>query len=191
MHLLLRVPAQHQKTVVKYLLSIGALFSLVAVLLLMAFGEESETSGHLWWKTSRQVPYEERLPYLLGGIALVALAVTLFAAAAWIAIHPKARGQRAEHRKLAEKRAFQTQTNEGRAQRAFERGDRGFAVTLRIDDGSHWPTLREVELQGWRQTEMRLRKAVTTTDVTPHSDGGHTVVRNSTQEATFYLRGLT
>ncbi|QIK68018.1 hypothetical protein G7072_18200 [Nocardioides sp. HDW12B] len=187
MHLLLRIPAQHQRAVVKYLLLGATMCFLFAVLLIMAFGEESETSGHLWWKSTREVPYDQRLPYLLGGIALVALAAILFAAATWLTLHPKARGQRAEQRRLAEKLAFQTSTDEGRAQRAYERGDRGFAVTLRVDDGSHWPTLREVELQGWRQTDMRLRKAIKTSDVTPHWDGSHTVVHNYTQEATIYF----
>jgi hypothetical protein len=78
-------------------------------------------------------------------------------------------------------------TNEVRAESAYKRGARKYEVRLRIDDGSHTRRVREIESQGWRRVhEVRHRKQ-NTTDVTANADGTHTVIRRSTQHATYYF----
>ena len=186
-HLIARLSADHQKTAAKAALVAAGLSAVFAALSFMTFTEKSETSGVLWWKVTRQLTYGERAPYLYSGLGLAALAAVLALVAAAIWVHPATRASRAQQRQEAQKLLFQTTTIEGRAQRAFELGDLGFAVTLRVDDGSHWRHLREVEAQGWRQTSQLLREKKRFTDVTPHGDGSHTVIRSSEQEATFYF----
>lgn len=185
MQLLSRIPPQHQEASQRWCLTLALAAALLSAVQLLAYSEDTESTGALWWKVTRQVPDSERLPYLLSGVALATLAIILFAAGAWIFAHPAMRRQRHNHRKALEKERFQTQTPEGRAQRAFELGDAGFAAELRVDDGSHWPVLRRIEAEGWRQTGQRLHKLKRITHVTPHWDGGHTVERSSTQNATF------
>ncbi len=70
-----RIPDALQKPATKGLLCLAVACSLVAILLILEFSQTTKTSGHLWWKESREIPLNERLPYLLIGIGLLIVAV--------------------------------------------------------------------------------------------------------------------
>ena len=73
--LLSRIPAKKQRPIAKGLLGVAAFFSLYAFLFIMWFGETKESSGWLWWQTSREIPLDERVPHLLIGLGLLVAAL--------------------------------------------------------------------------------------------------------------------
>lgn len=83
--------------------------------------------------------------------------------------------------------ALNALTTDGRAHSAYERGDAEYEVKLRIDDGSQLRRVQEIEAQGWRQVREVRHRQEKQTNVTAHSDGTHTVIRSSTQHATYYF----
>jgi len=74
-------------------------------------------------------------------------------------------------------------TDTGRAHKAFERGDRTFEATVRIDRGGHHSTVEAIEERGWILIQERANRQKKV--VTAHSDGTHTV--KASQTATFYF----
>lgn len=68
--LLSRMPPSLHKPASIALVGLGAVCFLVAILLFVQFSQTTETSGHLWWKETREIPLDERRPYLIVGICL-------------------------------------------------------------------------------------------------------------------------
>lgn len=56
-------------------LAVLALLALVAALILFAiYSRTTETSGHLWWAETREIPLEERRPYQFAALGCFAFA---------------------------------------------------------------------------------------------------------------------
>lgn len=78
---LARIPVKmqrHAANVILYVAFLAALFGAVAF---GVFSETERTSGALWWRETTEVPLSERVPALVVGVVLVAVAATsVFAA---------------------------------------------------------------------------------------------------------------
>jgi hypothetical protein len=82
-NVLSKVPVKYHKRLRFGLLYVAFLSFIIGMSLLMAFTEETETitkeSGHLFWKKTTETTIHhdlsERLPYLIGAVVLISVAV--------------------------------------------------------------------------------------------------------------------
>lgn len=212
-----RLPSSLHSTAVKALVGLALLCALIAMLFFIGFSETTETSGHLWWKETREIPYAERRPYLLAGIGLgIATAVLLLGVLELVAA--QARQRRAQrrwemspdgqvHRQAAEAAAQRRREAEA-AQRAereaaearlrWERSTAGRAA-LAYQRGDHYFSielvadedlaqhLNAVTTVGWVQDSVSRRHSKTTS-VQPIYDGTHEVTRDTVEHRTYLFR---
>lgn len=185
------VPPRHLGTLLRVLLGLAGFSAAFGALWLMEYTQTTETSGMLWWKETRQIPIEERQPSLLIALSLFALATILVVLAVRVAWHQKRAEVRVRLEREAERRRREHErwlrTPEGAAWEAFDRGDREHVVTLRVLPPKHRETIRAIEAVGWVFDGQDLHPAVHTKESKRNLDGGHTVVRSSIQDATFYF----
>lgn len=78
---LTRVPVNRQEPLAKGLLGVAGCIALLGVVFVMAFTERTETTGHLFWKETTELSLSERLPWLLVGIGMIAVAAVCVVAA--------------------------------------------------------------------------------------------------------------
>ena len=52
-----RLPVSLHSTAAKALLGLAVLLAAIASLCFIGFSETTETTGHLWWKETREIPY--------------------------------------------------------------------------------------------------------------------------------------
>jgi len=76
-----RIPVRLQKPVAKGLLVAAFFAADFGALNVMGFSKSTETSGWLWWQETTEIPLSERLPYLVTGVGLFAVAVICVAVA--------------------------------------------------------------------------------------------------------------
>lgn len=69
-----RLPASSQSPIAKALVSLALFCCIAALVCYFSFSATTETSGHLWWKETREIPWAERRPYLIAVIAFVTAA---------------------------------------------------------------------------------------------------------------------
>ena len=117
-----RLPVSLHSTAAKALLGLAVLLAAIASLCFIGFSETTETTGHLWWKETREIPYGERRPYLLAGIGLAIAAASLMIGALEL-IAVQARQRRTDRRQRQEVAMAQVRwemSPEGQAHRQAE-----------------------------------------------------------------------
>ena len=92
-----KLPVSLHSTVAKALVGLAALCALIAIMSFIGFSETTETTGHLWWKENREIPYGERRPYLLAGLGFAVTAAVLLLGALEL-VAAKSRQRRAQRR---------------------------------------------------------------------------------------------
>lgn len=205
-----RLPASVHSTAAKALAGLAILCALTAVLLFLGFSQTTETTGQLWWKETREIPYAERRPYLLAAIGFaIAAASFLLGTLELVVAHRRwAFSPEGQAHRLAEQaatqRRWEAETAErarqeaararwlwensiaGRAALAFQRGDHYFSIEL-VVDGDLAQHLNEVSMAGWRQ-ESFGRRHERTTRQRPLHDGTHEVTRETVEHRTYLFR---
>jgi hypothetical protein len=205
-----RLPVSLHGAAAKALLGLAVLCALFAIMSFLGFSETTETTGHLWWKETRDIPYGERRPYLLAGIGLAVVAASLLIGALELAV-AQARRRRAHQRRLreaaeaqrrwelspegqahrqakeaAEARLLWEGSTAGKAALAYRRGDHFFSIEL-VADGDLAQHLNAVTTAGWVQKSVS-RRHTRTTSVQPMYDGTHEVTRDTVEYRTYLFR---
>lgn len=70
-----RLPTSLHNPLAKALLALAVLCAILALFSLVEFSQTTETSGHFWWKKTREIPIDERRVYGLIGVGLIVAAV--------------------------------------------------------------------------------------------------------------------
>lgn len=77
LRLIIRLPAHLHERVIKGALLAALITAFFSITCFGAFSESTETSGALWWKKTSEIPMSERVPWLIGGLILVIVAIIL------------------------------------------------------------------------------------------------------------------
>lgn len=120
-----RLPVSLHRPAAIALATLAMLCVLIAVILFLIYSETTETTGHLWWKNTREIPYAERRPYLLAGIGFVVAAASLMAGTLElvVALARERRAGRRRRRDAAEARRLWEMTPEGQAARQAQEAE--------------------------------------------------------------------
>lgn len=136
-----RLPVSLHSPAAKALGALAVLCTLTAIGFFIAFSETTETTGHLWWKETREIPYGERRPYLLAGIGFAVAAASLLIGALELRLAHRRRLQEAAQAQrrweMSPEGQAQRQAEEAAAQRrreaeAAERAERQAAELRRL-----------------------------------------------------------
>ena len=117
-----RLPVSLHSTAVKALVGLAVLCALIAILSFIGFSETTESTGHLWWKETREIPYGDRRPYLLAGVGFAVAAASLLIGTMEL-VAAQARQRRSDRRRLQEAAEAQRRweiSPEGQAHRQAE-----------------------------------------------------------------------
>lgn len=191
--------------------------ALAAAILFGVYSETKETTGHLWWKETREIPYGERRPYLLacigfavaatgflsGSLALLAALVRRRRAERLWELSPEGQAARQAQEAEAQRRwkaeaAEQARREAAQAQRLWEASTAGQAA-LAYQRGDHYFSielvvdanlanhLNDVARAGWRQDSYGRRHERTSSS-RPLYDGTHEVTRETLEYRTYLFR---
>lgn len=69
--LLARLPASWHRPLSGVLVVAAVACVVAAIVCFLVYGQATETTGHLWWKETEEIPIAARRPYLLAGILLL------------------------------------------------------------------------------------------------------------------------
>ena len=208
-----RLPERHHAAARRALLIAAAIGAVAAVACTGLFLEDTKTTGALWFKTTRTIPLNERVPALLGAIAAIALTLLALVGALELVISQERRREAenaatgatprplpvllvrsawAAHkrRQQADQEArdkvgdwFYARSPAGRAETAWEEEKMYFSVEIKVD-GRLGDQLEAITDIGWRIDNYSRRHRKTSYS-SARPDGGHDVTRTTTEYRTY------
>ncbi|KRA37931.1 MULTISPECIES: hypothetical protein [unclassified Nocardioides] len=96
-----RLPVSLHGPALKALIALAVLCSFTALILLTVFFNRTESTGHLWWKETKEIPFSERRPYLVACVGSALAAVTFLIGALELVV-TRASQRRADQRRRDE-----------------------------------------------------------------------------------------
>jgi hypothetical protein len=81
-----KLPSSLTGAVVAGFVALAAVCGLTALIFFLVYLQTTETSGQLWWKETREIPYSERRPYLLACIGFGVVSATSLIGAVKLAV---------------------------------------------------------------------------------------------------------
>lgn len=114
-----RLPVSLHKPSAAALVVLTALCAIAGIALFVVFSQTTETTGHLWWKETREISYSERRPYLLASIGFAAATALLLSGAVELlaALATQRRADRRLRREAADEQRRWEMSPAGQAQR--------------------------------------------------------------------------